>query len=278
MREFRKKQKIFKKIMNMFIIVTAVFIFLFYGFEPSLAKWIGSGATMAVMYVMYGFVVVSLSMLFQYSSKYAKSDKFLESVEYELSDAGYYLTSRAENNIEDYGRAVTDDLTASGYSVKYNEVINEFEFDALCSKGREMFYIVKSSDIDKNDVIAYIDSAVYDITAINIKRRCDGVLLFICDNADDGAVSLSKMITALGKKEQIKVAVAIAEVSTGRVYFLGNKVSKCQQMIANFVMNCNLPIKDEYIAKEKLPFQNELEEHMKKFNIKDYKNGVFFAH
>lgn len=278
MREFRKKQKKFKKIMNTVTIITSVFIFLFYGFEPSLAKWIGSGATMAVMYVMYGFVIVSLSMLFLYSSKYAKSDKFLEGVEYELSDAGYYLTSRAENNIEDYAIAVTDDLTASGYSIKYGEVINELEFDAVCSKGREMFYIVKSSEIDKNDLIAYIDSAVYDITAVNIKRRCDAVVLFICDNAEDGAVSLSKMITALGKKEQIKVAPAVAEVSTGRVYFLGNKVSKCQQMTANFVMNCNVPIKDDYIVKEKLPFQSELEEHMKEFNIKDYKNGAFFAH
>ncbi len=278
MREFRKKQKKFKKIMNTVVIITAVFIFIFYGIEPSLAKWIGSEATMAVMYVMYGFVIVSLSMLFQYSSKYAKSDKFLEGVEYELSDAGYYLTSRAENNIDDYSKAVINDLSADGYSAKYNEVVNDFEFDAVCCKGREMFYIVKAAEVDKNDVIAYLDSAIYDITAINVRRKGNGVLLFICDNADEGAVSLSKMITPLGKKEQIKIAVAIAELSTGRVYFLGNRVSKCQQMIANFVMNCNVPINEKYISKEKLPFQAELEEHMKEFNIKDYKNGTFFAH
>lgn len=278
MREFRKKQKKFKKIMNALVIFTAVFIFVFYGIEPSLAKWIGSGATMGVMYVMYGFVIVSLSMLFQYSSKYSKSDKFLESVEYELSDAGYYLTSRAENNIDDYAKAVIDDLTQNGYTAKYNEVVNDFEFDEVCTKGQEMFYIIKSADVDKNDVIAYLDSAIYDITAVNVKRKGNAVLLFVCDNADDGAVSLSKMITPLGKKEQIKIAIAVAEVKTGRVYFLGNRVSKCQQMIANFVMNCNVPIKDEYISKEKLPFQAELEEHMKDFNIKDYKNGAFFAH
>ncbi|MDE6019383.1 MAG: hypothetical protein K2H01_00075, partial [Ruminococcus sp.] len=64
--------------------------------------------------------------------------------------------------------------------------------------------------------------------------------------------------------------------STGNVYFLGNVQTKCQQMIANFVMNCDLPIKEQYIHKDKLQFQYDLAEKMKDFNLKDFKNDNFF--
>lgn len=278
MREFRQKQKRMKKLMNTLVIISAVYIFVYYGIEPSLAKWIGTAGTMAFAYVMYGFVLASLYILFQYTSKYGKSDKFLENVEYELSDVGYYLTSRNERNTNDYMSAVTEDLSSNGYSIRNDVEINDFTFDAIGYKGKEMFYIVNIDSLDKNDVIAYLDSAIYDVTALNVKRKGNGVVLFICDEADDGAVSLSKAITPLGKKEQIVFSIAIAEMSTGRVYFLGNKVSKCQQMIANYVMNCDLPIKEQYKSTEQLPFQAELETHMKDFNIKDFKNGTFFAH
>ena len=64
---------------------------------------------------------------------------------------------------------------------------------------------------------------------------------------------------------------------TGRVYFLGNRVSKCQQMIANYVMGCELPIADANKG-ERLPFQDKLEEKMKTFTLAEFKNGTFFAH
>ena len=49
-------------------------------------------------------------------------------------------------------------------------------------------------------------------------------------------------------------------------------------MIANYAMNCNIPIDEKYIGTEKLPFQSELAEHMKDFNLKDFKDGTFYAH
>ena len=143
---------------------------------------------------------------------------------------------------------------------------------------RTTIYILKEDEVDKNDLIAYQESAIYDLTSINLKRKADVVMLYICDHADDGAVSLSKMITPLGRKEQIKIANAVVEVSSSRCYFLGNKATKCQQLIANYVMNVEVPIKDEFKGKEQLPFQAELEEHMKEFNIKDFKAGTFYAH
>ena len=49
-------------------------------------------------------------------------------------------------------------------------------------------------------------------------------------------------------------------------------------MTANYVMNCDVPIKDEYIGKERLPFQDELEERMKSFTIAEFRNGTFYTH
>ena len=53
--------------------------------------------------------------------------------------------------------------------------------------------------------------------------------------------------------------------------------SKCQQMIANYVMGCELPIADANKG-ERLPFQDKLEEKMKTFTLAEFKNGTFFAH
>ena len=278
MKEFRLKQKRLKKIMNIFCIITAVFMFVYIGIEPFLPDIIGSVGTLCVGYAADVLVVVSVALLFVYFSKYSKSDSFLENIEYELSDCGCYFTSRQETSQKDYLTAVLDDLKSNGFNIETNVEIDGFTFDVRAIKGKEIFYIVCDDEIDKNDVIAYQQSAVYDITAVNVKRKANAVMLYICDNADDGAVSLSKAITPLGKKEQIKIANSIVELSSKRCYFLGNKPTKCQQMIANYVMNCALPIKDKFKLNEKLPFQYELEEHMKDFNIKDFNNGTFFAH
>jgi archaellin len=103
------------------------------------------------------------------------------------------------------------------------------------------------------------------------------VILFVTDTAGEDAIDLSKSITCYGKRDQLQIAYAIAEADTGRVYFLGNRVSKCQQMIANYVMGCELPIADANKG-ERLPFQDKLEEKMKTFTLAEFKNGTFFAH
>jgi hypothetical protein len=278
MREFRKKQKRLKKIMNVLVIFSVAFLVIYIGVEPTISEMLGTQAIVIINYVCYAFIIASLIVLFVYYSKYGKCDKFLESIEYELSDNGYYFTSRKEKDIESYLNVVKSDLRNNGYNVDEKVKIDDFEFDVKGSKRNEFFYIVSDEAIDKNDIIAHLDSAIYDITSIAIRRKGNGVILFVCDKADEGAISLSKMITPLGKKEQIKIAIAIVELSTSRCYFLGNRPTKCQQMIANFAMNCDVPIKPDYIGNERLPFQDELEEHMKDFNIKDFNNGTFYAH
>ena len=251
MREFRKKQKKMKKIMNILLTITIAYILIYYFIQPTLTAAVGTGVTMVVLYIMYGFVLACMVVLFQYTNTYSKCDKFLESVENELSDTGYYYTSRTEKTAEEYSKAVENDLKEHGFSLSFNETIDAFEFDCVARKKKEYFYIINIDELEKSDIVAYLDSAIYDVTAVNISRKGDGVLMF---------------------------AIAIVELSTSRVYFLGNQPTKCQQMIANYAMNCEVPIKDEFKGTERMQFQDDLEEHMKEFNLKDFKNGAFFAH
>ena len=270
MREFRKKQKRFKIVTNLLVILTAVYILLYIGIQPylsdSFALWANIGANL--------MVIISLAMLFLYISKYSKAEKYIESVEFILSDAGCYLTSREENTAVEYCKAVTSDLKDNGSKLSYGVNCSDFVFEARGMKHKEFFYIASFESVNSNDIIAYTDSAIYDITAGNLKRKGNGVVLFLCEKAEESAIALSKDITETGRKGQIKIACAICELSTSKVYFLGNRVTKCQQMIANYVMNCELPIKDKYKVEEKLPFQLQLEEEMKDFDINSFKEKL----
>lgn len=277
MNEVRRKQKRLYKTMRTLVIFGALFLIVYIGISPTVAE-LNHTLSVVLYYICNILVVAVLVVLFVYYSKYGKVESFLNNAENEITDAGYYFTSRQEKSIDDYCSVMYDDLQKCGFYMDKNLEINDFDFFARAMKRKEFFYIADILNVDRNDVLAYLDTVIFDITANNIKRSGDGVLCFVTDKADDSAVSLSKMITPLGKKEKLKIAIAIAETSTGRVYFLGNAKTKCQQLIANFVMNCDVPIKEEYIAKEKLPFQSEIEEKMKKFNLKDYRNGDFYIH
>ena len=150
-------------------------------------------------------------------------------------------------------------------------------FDARAMKKKEFFYVVETEALTRGDILAYSDAAFTDLTVQKMKRSGSGVILFVTDTAGEDAIDLSKSITCYGKRDQLQIAYAIAEADTGRVYFLGNRVSKCQQMIANYVMGCELPIADANKG-ERLPFQDKLEKKMKTFTLAEFKNGTFFAH
>ena len=278
MQKLRQKQKRLKKIMKGFVIATAVLLFIYIGVQPTLAELSTSAALLAFNYFCDILVIVSLALVLVYYSKYSKAEMFFNDVEGEISDCGYYYTARQEKDISSYYEAVCNDLNNSGFNLEYNLELTELEFDARALKAKEFIYIVNIEKLDKNDVIAYLDSAVYDVTAVNLKRKGNCVVLFLCDEASEGAISLSKAVTSMGRKNQLKFTIAIAEVKTSKVYFAGLNPTKCQQMIANYVLNCALPIKEQYKGKEKLSFQYELEEKMKSFNLKDFKDGTFSVH
>ena len=149
MREFRKKQKKMKKIMNILLTITIAYILIYYFIQPTLTAAVGTGVTMVVLYIMYGFVLACMVVLFQYTNTYSKCDKFLESVENELSDTGYYYTSRTEKTTEEYSKAVEDDLKEHGFSLSFNETIDDFEFDCVARKKKEYFYIINIDELEK---------------------------------------------------------------------------------------------------------------------------------
>ena len=277
MREFRRKQKLLKRIMNVIVIATAILLLVLIGTENALIENAGRSVALALHYASEILVVASLIIVLYYYSKYGKTDTFLTNVEFELSDVGYYKTKRGESTVDSYYKAVREDLIGGAFAISENLELTEMDFALRGVKRSELFYIVNTDELDKNDIIAHLDSVVYDVTAVLMKRVCNTVLLFVCDKADDEAIALSKSITTMGKKDKIKIAMAIAEVSTGRVYFLGNNTTKCQQMIATYVMNTVVPIANS-LKGERLPFQDELEEHMKNFDLNEYRRGNFFSH
>lgn len=277
MRELRKKQARLYKIMKGFLIVAAVVIVVYIGAEPYVAK-ASQTAAIVMNYVCDALVLGAMFVIFAYYNKYGKSDAFLTRVEHEIDDAGYYLTAREEKTTEQYVDAMFNDLKSCGFALDKNIEIDDFEFDIRAYKKKEFFYAVQVEALNRDDVLAYSDVAVNDLTVQKLKRKGDCVICFVTDKADDSAIAISKVITPFGRKEQLKVSYAIAEVQTGRVYFLGNMATKLQQMTANYVMNCDVPIKDEYIGKERLPFQDELEERMKSFTIAEFRNGTFYTH
>lgn len=277
MRELRKKQARLYKIMKGFLIAAAVVIVVYIGAEPYVAK-ASQTAAIVMNYVCDALVLGAMFVIFAYYNKYGKSDAFLTRVEHEIDDAGYYLTAREEKTTEQYVDAMFNDLKSCGFAMDKNIEIDDFEFDIRAYKKKEFFYAVQVEALNRDDVLAYSDVAVNDLTVQKLKRKGDCVICFVTDKADDSAIAISKVITPFGRKEQLKVSYAIAEVQTGRVYFLGNMATKLQQMTANYVMNCDVPIKDEYIGTERLPFQDELEERMKSFTIAEFRNGTFYTH
>lgn len=277
MRELRKKQARLYKIMKGFLIAAAVVIVVYIGAEPYVAK-ASQTAAIVMNYLCDALVLGAMFVIFAYYNKYGKSDAFLTRVEHEIDDAGYYLTAREEKTTEQYVDAMFNDLKSCGFAMDKNIEIDDFEFDIRAYKKKEFFYAVQVEALNRDDVLAYSDVAVNDLTVQKLKRKGDCVICFVTDKADDSAIAISKVITPFGRKEQLKVSYAIAEVQTGRVYFLGNMATKLQQMTANYVMNCDVPIKDEYIGKERLPFQDELEERMKSFTIAEFRNGTFYTH
>lgn len=277
MREFRTKQKRLYKIMKPLVIISALFIFAYIGVEPFVASW-NNIVAMILSYVCDFLVVANMIVIFSYYNKYGKSDSFLSVIEYELSDYGFYYTSREEKEERCFIEALKKDFIADGFKTDTNLEINDFDFEITAMKKKEFFYVANINELSRSDILAYLDTVITDITVQNLKKSGNAVLCFVTDKAEEDAISLSKMITPLGKKEKIKIAICIVEPSSKKIYFLGNMLTKCQQMIVNYVMRCNIPIDDKYKGDKRLPFQDRLEERMKDFNIKDFKNGTFYAH
>lgn len=277
MREFRKKQKKLFKIMKALIIFTAVFILVYIGIKPT-AENLNAQLALALNYITQILIILNLPIVFLYYSRYGKCDSFLERTECEISDYAYYFTSYDKMNENEFISTIRNELTANAFAVSQNTEISDLDFDICAVKKKEYFYVCNVSSVSRDDVLAYLDAVITDITVHKLKRAGNAVLCFVTDHAQEDGVALSKMITPLGKKEQLKIAVVIAEPETKKCYFLGNMETKCQQMILKYVLKSSSPIPDALKGERHMKFQDDIEEKMKSFNIKDFRDGTFYSH
>lgn len=277
MKEIRKKQKVLFTAMRILVAVTLVYIVVYIGIQPYTAEW-GRTIALVLSYLSDLLIVASLAVALVYYSKYGKANAFLTRIEHEIKDCGYYKISGDPAAPEEYLGNLFDKLKKDGFAVESNVEYDGLEFSYTAFKRKEFFYICGVDDLSKDDVLAYLDCAVNDLTVRRLKRAGNCLLVFVTDQAQDGAVALSKMICTFGKKEQLKLAIAIAEPEKQNCYFLGNMQTITQAMTAEYILNSRVPIPEELKYKEILPFQKELEKHMEDFTIKDYLNGTFYAH
>lgn len=277
MREFRRKQKRLFKLMKALIIFTVIYILVYIGIEPAVQNY-SAGLAAALNYVSQILIILNLPVVFIYYSRYGKCDSFLERTEYEISDFAYYFVSYNKMTESEYVSVLTDNLKNEGFSISQNVESDELDFNIIASKKKEYFYVCSVDSASKDDVLAYLDAVINDITVHKLKRAGNAVLCIVTDNAEDSSVALSKMITPIGKKEQLKIAMAIIEPETRKCYFLGNMETKCQQMILNYIMKSPYPIPEDLKGEKHMSFQDDIEEKMKSFNIRDFKDGTFYSH
>ena len=270
--DLRKKQRLFKKIRNISVILSSVIIIVYIGAEPYLEAAFGN--VLCFELAVFALVLASLVLVFVYESRYSKAEQFFDDEALKISDAGYYITSRDEKDCKSYVNAVNEDLAFNSFNVERNVTCGGFEFDLSARRKNEFFYCVSLDIADSNDVIAYLDCAKSDLTSQKLAVNGECVVCLVCNKVEESAITLSKNFDRIvtGRRSRLLVFPVIVELETGRVYFLGNKVSRAQKMTANYVMNCSLPFKEEYIG-ERLPFQSELEKRMNSKNIKDLRGN-----
>ena len=268
MEKFRKRQRRFKALRNACVIVTAAAFLLYITFEPTLTKTLQKPSLFQLL--LFAMVAVTLALLFLYEAKFGKAERYADDMQLKIDDAGYYLSAREEETSEAYFEAMVADLTENGFRLQKDVSYDGLTFDAVAVYHSEMVYIVKTDSADKNDVIAYTDAAVNDITSRLLKRKGNAIVVLLCELAEDSAIAVSKTYTQLysGRRATLSVYPVIAEIPSKRVYCLGNKISPAQKLITAYVMNCELPVKEQYICRDKLPFQLELEEKMRHFDYK----------
>lgn len=264
----RVKQKRLYTLMKYFVIIGVLFIVFYIGAKPTIDE-LNSTASVICSYLCDIIVIANLVLVFAYYTKYGKCDVVLNNIADEIADCGYYRINSEVSDTENYLAAVKETLNGALYSVSTDYETDEFDFSFYADKRSEFVYCIFVSELDRNDVIAYLDTVVSDITYHSLKRKGNGVILFVTDKADKSALSLSKLIVSLGRKSQIRLSVAVAEPDNGKIFYLGNQKTKCQQMIANYMQFTDLPVPDNLKSADKLEFQLTLKEKLKTATVSE---------
>ncbi len=273
MKKFSRKLQLLKLLRNGLLCVAAMMIVAYITFEASINNKLQNPMTYQI--VLFVVLLITIGYVLFYEWRYGDAERYLKDAQCQISDAGYYFTARKQESPGGYVNAVKDDLIASGYRINEKVICGDLDFEFIGTKPFEFFYAATFDKADRKDIAAYTLAAGNDLANERMKRKGECVVLFVCRHADKGAIALSKQFTRLqfSRSKTITVYPMIVDLSTRQVYFLGNKICRAQKMAVNYVLNCDLPLKPEYIGKEKLPFQQELADKLASFDFKAFKNA-----
>ncbi len=273
----RVKQKRLYALMKFFVVFGALFIVFYIGAKPTVDDF-NPSVSVACSYACDALVVINLVLIFAYYTKYGKCDVVIGNISDETEDCGYYFINSEVMPQEEYISCINNKLCENMFSVKKDFELDELDFSFYADKRKEFVYCSRIDKLSRGDIIAYLDTVINDITYHTLKRQGNGVLLFVTDDAEEGAVSLSKLIVNLGRKNQIRLAIAIAQPQNGKLFFLGNQQTKRQQMIVNYAMLSALPIEDRLKAVDKLDFQAALSEKLNTATVSDLTADIINIH
>ena len=166
MRSVRKKQKNFYKFLKGLVIFSVIFIFVYIGAEPYVKAY-SANLAVGVNYACDILVLANLVVIFLYYSKYGKVESFLKDIENELEDAGYYISSREKENINDRCDTICKDLENNGYKISKNFDVKDFSFNVRALKGKNYFYIITNKPYLIKDYI--INNLNHTVTIVAAK-------------------------------------------------------------------------------------------------------------
>lgn len=264
--------QLLKLFRNVLIGIAIAMLISYISFGAAIEKRLNSPMLFQVL--LFVVMVVTVLFVLFYEWRYGDADRYLKDAHCQVSDAGYYLTARKQESPAGYVNAVKEDLAESGYRVSEQIRCGDVTFSYYCQKAYEYFYAATFDDVSGRVVEEYMNAALCDLTDTHFKRKGEGVVLFVGYHLDGSAIDISKDFERrqFGRRKTMTVYPVLVELSSRRVYFLGNKVCRAQKMAVNYVLNCELPLKPEYIGQEKLACQNALSKSLASFDIKRFRN------
>ena len=273
MKKFSHQLQLLKLVRNAFIGIDAVMIVAYIAFEATINNRLQNPIVYQI--ILFVSLLITVVYLLFYEWRYGDAERYLKDAQCQISDAGYYYTARKQESPGGYANAVREDMASSGYRISDKVQCGDLSFEYTGTKPFEFFYAATFDTVGRKDIAAYMLAAADDLSRERLKQKGECVVLFVCNTAEKGAIAVSKQFTRLqfSRRKAITVYPIIVELSTRQVYFLGNKICRAQKMAVNYVLNCDLPLKPEYIGKEKLPFQNELAEKLASFDFKAFKDA-----
>lgn len=155
--------------MKIAVALALVYFVVYVGVAPYIER-ASAVAAIVCNYINDALVIACLAVVLVYYSKYGKSNAFLTRIEYEINDCGFYYTQNTPKDRVEFINELVGSFKSNGFAVNSNVEYEELEFDYTAMKRKEFFYVVDVDSLSRDDVLAYLDVVVNDLTVRNLKR------------------------------------------------------------------------------------------------------------